>query len=185
MINRAAFFPKVRSTLFANYLLPTQFQGLNLLLDTFEALYPTAPDYRWLAYELGTVYWETAKTMQPIAEWGKGMHRPYGVPDRVTGKTYYGRGFVQLTWKANYLAMSSITGLDLVTDPDLAMRPDVAVRILHYGMAHGSFTGKKLSDYFNDKMFDPFNARRIINGVDHAGDIATISGEFHEAMLTA
>jgi predicted chitinase len=32
---------------------------------------------------------------------------------------YYGRGFVQLTWKENYAALGKLTGYDLVNDPSL------------------------------------------------------------------
>ena len=40
--------------------------------------------------------------MQPIEEYGKGSTAAYGQPDPETGQTYYGRGFVQLTWRDNY-----------------------------------------------------------------------------------
>ena len=40
--------------------------------------------------------------MQPIEEYGKGKGRPYGIKDRETGETYFGRGYVQLTWRENY-----------------------------------------------------------------------------------
>lgn len=32
---------------------------------------------------------------------------------------YYGRGFIQLTWKENYLALGKLTGYDLVNQPEL------------------------------------------------------------------
>ena len=40
--------------------------------------------------------------MQPIAEYGKGKGRKYGVPGRNRGQVAYGRGYVQLTWDDNY-----------------------------------------------------------------------------------
>ena len=43
---------------------------------------------------------ECANTYRPIEEIGKGKGRPYGTPTS-NGKTYYGRGFVQLTRKTN------------------------------------------------------------------------------------
>ena len=45
---------------------------------------------------------ETGFTMQPIEEYGKGSGMEYGKPDPETGQTYYGRGYVQLTWRDNY-----------------------------------------------------------------------------------
>lgn len=45
------------------------------------------------------------------------------------GFKYRGRGFVQLTGKANYAAAGKALGLDLVKNPDLAADPDVAAKI--------------------------------------------------------
>ena len=39
---------------------------------------------------------------------------------------YFGRGFIQLTWFSNYKEMSTITGLDLVNNPDLLIGKDDA-----------------------------------------------------------
>src|SRR5262249_27373820 len=82
--------------------------------------------------------------------------------------TYYGRGYVQLTWENNYQKMSQALdmGDTLVMHPEEVMKPDIAYKILSYGMREGSFTGKKLSDYINDSTCDYKNARRIINGLD-------------------
>ena len=46
------------------------------------------------------------------------------------GPRYKGRGFIQLTGRANYSRYSRILGVDLVNNPDLAMRPDIAARIV-------------------------------------------------------
>ena len=43
-----------------------------------------------------------------------------------------------------------------------------ALAILFEGMARGSFTGKKLSDYFEGGSEDWVEARRIVNGADRA-----------------
>ena len=45
----------------------------------------------------------------------------------------------------------------------------------------GDFTGKCLEMYFNNKVDDPINARRIINGTDKARLIAG----YHNKFLTA
>ena len=45
------------------------------------------------------------------------------------GWRYRGRGFIQLTGKANYKDASSWSGLDLVGDPELAAAPDGAAAI--------------------------------------------------------
>lgn len=49
------------------------------------------------------------------------------------GKLYRGRGWIQLTGKANYQAAASIAGADIVNQPDLAAQPAVANRTaIHY-----------------------------------------------------
>ena len=45
------------------------------------------------------------------------------------GYTYRGRGYIQLTGKANYQEAGTATGLDLVRYPDLATQPENAARI--------------------------------------------------------
>jgi hypothetical protein len=83
-INRTFFFTQVRRTLFANNLRQTQVDGINAILDGWEAKY-SAEDDRWLAYALATTYPETDQHMQPIEEYGKGRGMPYGKPDPTTG----------------------------------------------------------------------------------------------------
>lgn len=144
----------------------------------------------WLAYVLATTYHETAATMQPIAEYGHGKGRPYGEPDPDTLQAYYGRGYVQLTWKDNYLrAQGVVINLDtlvhdvpLVMQPDLAMKPVYAAQIAINGMADGWFTGRKLGDYLVNGHTDYVGARRIINGTDKA---ETIAGYAREAEFAA
>lgn len=147
----------------------------------------------WLAYVLATTYHETAATMKPIEEYGKGAGRPYGEPDPVTGQVYDGRGYVQLTWKDNYQkAQEQVVDfrtmgndVPLVEQPDLAMAPWVAAQVAIVGMAEGWFTGKKLSDYLSDTATDYFNARRIINGTDKAQPIAAEATEAEGALHLA
>jgi hypothetical protein len=147
----------------------------------------------WPAYVLATTLHETAATMLPIEEYGRGKGRPYGEPDPLTGQTYYGRGYVQLTWKENYAKAQDVvinvdtldTDVPLVMQPDLAMRPGYAAQIALNGMEKGWFTGKKLSDYLTDTRTDYVNARRIINGADKAELIAGYANEAELALRLA
>lgn len=132
-------------------------------------------DARWAAYMFATTKHECADRWQPIEEFGKGASRPYGKKVKVVGadgKTYliayYGRGYVQLTWKDNYDKMSKALGLgdDLLIHPERVMEPEIAYNIMSYGMRKGSFTGKKLADYINGTTCDYKSARKIINGLD-------------------
>jgi putative chitinase len=45
------------------------------------------------------------------------------------GVRYKGRGFIQLTGRANFRSAGSDLGLDLENNPDLAEQPDIAARL--------------------------------------------------------
>lgn len=133
------------------------------------------------AYVLATAYWETNKTMNPVKEaywlsedWRKNNLRYY---------PWYGRGYVQLTWKHNYVYASGKVGADLVEDPEKAMCPDVAAKVLVLGCKEGWFTGKKLSDYINKEKTDYLNARRVVNGMDKSRTIATLAEEYENSLV--
>ena len=187
-MNRKAFFDGVRAKLFLGTLSQYQVDGMSAILDEWERRKLT--DLRWLAYMLATVKWETAHTMQPIAEYGRGRGYAYGVPDPVTRQTYYGRGFVQLTWKRNYEALGKLLHVDLVDHPDKALELPVATQILFEGMMRadssvGDFTGLALDDCFDDTHEDWLRARAIINGTDHAAEIADMGRAFHDVLQVA
>lgn len=55
---------------------------------------------------------------------------PRTVEEAGDGTAFRGRGYVQLTGRANYAAAAKDLGLDLLADPDLAGVPDHAARIL-------------------------------------------------------
>jgi hypothetical protein len=46
------------------------------------------------------------------------------------GARFLGRGYLMLTGRANYTAMSKVLGIDLVGDPDQAAQPATAARVL-------------------------------------------------------
>ena len=95
---------------------------------------------------------------------------------------YYGRGYVQLTWRSNYQYWSRRLGIDLVNNKDLALRSDIAAQILVYGMRDGTFTGRKLSHYVNNSKTDFYNARRVVNGTDRASRIAGNARRYQKAL---
>ena len=190
MINRKLTFDSIRKSF--GRLTTEQVEGFTAIFDEWEAGEYT--DIRWLAYMLATAWHETAKTMQPIEEYGKGKNRPYGKKIKHSGIAYfinaifYGRGFVQLTWYENYQLMGRLLGLDLLNHPELALVMKNAVRIMFEGMTKGSssfgdFTGRCLEQYFNDKINDPIGARKIINGVDKANLIAGYHNSFLNSII--
>lgn len=138
----------------------------------------TLPDQ--IAYIIATVEWETASTFEPVREafwksenWRREHLRYY---------PYYGRGYVQLTWKANYQKYAGITGKDLVGDPDLALDPETALFILVHGFRTGTFTGKKITDYINEDEINFKEARRCINGLDKWAEIKSLAEKYLEDM---
>lgn len=84
------------------------------------------------------------------------------------GWKYRGRGALQLTGKANYAAYSKITGLDLITLPDLAADPSVSLKI-----ASAYYTQNHIWELI-DKG-DTIAARKRVNGgtigLSHVDDI--------------
>ncbi|MER8481165.1 hypothetical protein [Mesorhizobium sp. M1322] len=125
------------------------------------------------AYVLATAYWETARTMKPVRE--------YGGEAYLRSKKYYpfvGMGYVQLTWERNYRDWSKRLGIDFIANPKLLLKSEHAVRVIVDGMRLGTFTGKKLADYITLAKSDFTNARRIVNGTDKAASIASIALDY-------
>ena len=207
-IDRHAFFAQVRTSLFSGALATGQVAGLNALLDGWEQRHP-AGDVRWLAYGLATAYHETGRCLQPVRERGSASYceNRYGIAGRYPararrlgntrpgdGDRYRGRGFAQLTFKANYAAMAAHLGrvrgqpVDLVGSPELACRLDLAVEFLFYGMESGAFTGRSLADCFSRdaagriRRDDWIGARAIINGRDRAALVAGYGRAFLAAL---
>jgi putative chitinase len=89
----------------------------------------------------------------------------FGNKGRPDGERYKGRGYAQLTGRANYEKYSEKLGLDLVNQPELANDPEVAADVL------ASF----IADVRNQILAalignDLATARRLANGGSHALD---------------
>ncbi|WP_084506432.1 peptidoglycan-binding protein [Geminicoccus roseus] len=92
-----------------------------------------------------------------------------GRPD---GARYCGRGFVQLTGRANYASLGQALGLDLVRDPARALEPEIAARILAgFLKPHERAIKESLLDG------DLLRIRRLVNGGSHG------FGRFADAFL--
>jgi putative chitinase len=194
--NHTTFFNSYREVY--GKLSQTQVSGLENLVHAIEQD-TEVTDLRWAAYMLATVKHECADTFQPITERGAKSYFDKYEPGTPLGKQlgntvqgdgflYRGRGYVQITGRANYQTLSTKLGLggddDLLVHPDQALLPNIAYRILSYGMRKGTFTGKKLADYINAKGADYRNARKIINGLDKADLIQGYATNL-EAALTS
>lgn len=131
-------------------------------------------DRNQICYIMATIQHETAGTYLPIAEYG-GKNRRY--------TPYYGRGYVQLTWRYNYQKYSNLLNRDFVKHPDQVMEPDISLFIIVHGMKNGTFTGKKLSDYISGSHVDLYHARKIINGLDCAKLIEGYAKQWQKTTL--
>lgn len=165
----------------------SQVDEINFLVGEFDK--DKSISYPQAAYMLATVWHETAHTMLPIEEYGKGKGRKYGQKYDMDGSIYkgldhiyYGRGYVQITWISNYVFAKNKLGIDFVNHPEYALQKEHAVKILITGMKEGWFTGRKLSDYLHQSKKDYVNARRIINGTDKAQKIAKEAEIFEKAL---
>jgi putative chitinase len=198
-MNRKAFYDRLRNS--GANLTTENVAGMEFLLDKLEE---KAPPLGIAANILGQIRWETAGRMQPINEYGSTAYfnRRYGPGTRVgkvlgnnspgDGARFHGRGYVQITGRDNYKKAGTKLGHDLVANPDAALIPEIAWKIAYRGMTEGWFTGKKLSDYIDDKdepdsedLREYVNARRVVNGTDRAQEIARLSLQFERALFVA
>lgn len=182
LANPAAFFKSLRQALNVAFT-QQQVDGIGVLLTCMgQARWPLS----WCADGLATAWWETNKQMVPVREaywtseaWRRNNLRYYPA---------YGRGYVQLTWPANYEKADEELGLNgaLIADYDKALEPEIAAKIMVRGMEAGWFTGKGLKDFLplagraGNSAYQ--QARKIINGTDHAADIAKIAQAFENAL---
>jgi predicted chitinase len=71
---------------------------------------------------------------EPIPEYASGEayegRKDLGNTQPGDGKRYKGRGFIQLTGRANYRTYGQALGLPLEQNPDLALDPEVGARVL-------------------------------------------------------
>lgn len=188
---------------FNGSLSPKQAAGVTAIVEFWNLSYSNS-NKKWLAYMLATAHHETARTMQPIREYGKGANKPYSkklkeatynaddtklnhkkgehIPYEDTDEIFYGRGFVQLTWYENYAKAGKKLGIDLLNNADNALDVQNATKIMFWGMEEGWFTGKKLGDYLNDSADDWINARRIILKLDKAELVAKYAENYYNAI---
>ena len=178
-----AFFDSLRDSF--GPLKQNQVTGIELLLQATDGL-----PIRHRAYILATAWHETGPAssnlhMTPRREiWGPTAAQTryegradLGNTQAGDGKRYMGRGYVQITGRANYHRASNIVGKDLVANPDLALDAEIAARIIVHGMTVGWFTGRKMGD------FDSYvNMRRVVNGTDKADLIASYAEDFEMAL---
>lgn len=137
----------------------------------------------WLKWESRKKYFE--KMYDPILgnpEKRKKMALDNGNTEAGDGVKYFGRGYVQITWKNNYQKMKDKFGIDLVNFPSLALENELAMNILIFGSETGFFTGVKLEKYISNEKKDYFNARKVINGLDKAKTIENYANKIEKCI---
>src|SRR5262249_4748103 len=94
------------------------------------------------------------------------------------GERYKGRGFVQLTGKANYIKFGGDIGVNLITDPDQANEPRTAAKLL------AAFLRAQRARIENALDANDFaEARRAVNGGSHGLSAFTASYKIGERLL--
>ena len=196
MINKESFFNKYPYSLNSK-----KEYAISYLLDKFDEC-DKFTRISEMAYFLATTKLETADTFLPVIEGyymsGNRIQKLYNYyqknnpktlktifPNGINYPTYEGRGYVQITHNFNYLKHRDYIldkfNVDIFTNPDAILNnKDVAFEICQTGMFNRnlSFTGKVMSDYFTDNGYDFLHARKIINGMNAAQEIAEYAKKF-------
>ena len=145
---------------------------------------------------LATIKRECDDKWQPITEYGNRAYfnkyepvtpigRRLGNVAAGDGFKYRGRGYVQITGRANYEKFAVRMNYNLIENPDAALIQFPSYQIATIGMREGLFTGKRFADYITPAKCDYFNARRIINGTDRAANIRDNALTFESILLAA
>ena len=156
------------------------------------------------AYVLGSVWHESAHTMKPIKETVMAWHNNKFPSDAEVirrldnamargrlpqvSRPYwragdFGRGHIQLTHQTGYEKAERETGIPFGSNHDLMLESDKSALVTVLGTKEGWFTGKKLSDYITLQRSDFRGARRIVNGMDRAAEIARSAQAYDAALL--
>lgn len=125
----------------------------------------------WAAYLLATIRKEVGHNFTPIREIKDGsggtIWRKYQSKYWNTG--FFGRGYVQLTWRDNYATFDKLLGMGgrLLSNPDLALQHETAYKILAIGCVKGLFRkGFSLSKMLPKGVKPNYlAARQIVNGI--------------------
>lgn len=176
--------------------------NVNYLLNVWDKEYATKGyDWRFFVSVMTQIGHETGWTFAPIFERGPrsyfNKYDPQYNPEkaRVLGNTQYGDGYryrgaghIQNTGRRNARVASQKLkeefGLvvDLEASPEKRLDPLVSAHSAFLGCIQGWWTGRKLSHYITDEKTDYYNARRVVNGVDKARAIASMSRELHRIV---
>lgn len=181
-INKKIFFDQYRKVLDKDKkLTQKEVDNIDLFLDMVNHQRGFFSITDW-AYTFATVFHETAFTFACVEE-GLGKTDKWRKENLKDYYPFYGRGYVQLTWEANYSKFGKLLGIDLVKHPELALDPEISFKILIIGLREGLFTGKSLSRYYVDGKPDFVRMRKVVNGTDKAEQIAEYAEQFLKILI--
>lgn len=192
-IDRKKFFEAITPIPLPRPRRPSQVKTLDAMIDEAER---RDLDLRVLAYMMATALREVGSNLAPVREWfaktdaaarAKARGKKYGVVKN--GQVYYGRGLVQVTWDFNYKRLTEAArkagfDVDFVNNPDLLLEFNWAVWAMFEGML-GGFYGPPVTKFFTATVTDWRNARRSVNVLDHADEIAGNAKQFYADLLTS
>jgi len=100
----------------------------------------------------------------------------YALP-QANGNSYYGRGFIQLTWPGNYQTMGQRIGMgnQLYDNPDLLLDPTIAAKVMA-----AFFKDKGVANLAEQGNF--VSARGPVNGTDRAVEIAQTANYYRKSV---
>jgi hypothetical protein len=168
-------------------------------------------DTNQIAYILATAHWESGLGGDMTERWDGNAEEYFRalywdntekkqelgnlVPS--DAEVYFGRGFVQLTGRANYQYMGEQFGVDLIHEPNhMYQDRELAAKVLVYGMVHGTYTGmhvepgpnlslnislipeEERKSLFSYNFPEQFLDARAIIGAQDAEQVAAIAREY-------
>jgi len=192
--DRTKFFNGTRGIL--GSLDQSQVDGLNEILDCVRADDKWFTDLRYVASFLGNVTIETAHHFKPIREFGgktyfnqyePGTPKGHALGNTEDGDGYFfrGAGYEQVTGRKNFTLAAQLCGIDCVTNPELLLIPKNSYTVCARFSIEGLFTGRRLTQYITAKTTDYLNSRRVINGLNRAGEISHLSKDFELTLKDA
>jgi hypothetical protein len=183
-----------RKLFFQNYgkLKQAQVDGLDQLLGFIEQD-PRVTDVRAAAFILALVKFETGDSWQPFSDSLPRSRYAQYEPNMKVGKNignrqpgdgfkFRGRGYIQLTGRANYQRFSNVLGVDLVADPDAAAMPETAYRIVSVSLFEGLLTGKKLGDFLGADKADYVRVAKAMRIQTRVERVAADAGMFEKIL---
>jgi hypothetical protein len=164
---------------------PSPDESIQLILAECQKQGVTDPNQ--IAYILATAQHESNQfdtlTEYASGERYEGWVEELGNTQPGDGPRFKGRGYVQVTGRANYEKYAKLTGVDLIAEPEKAADPGIAVFTLVHGMRTGHFTGVGLDDYIPaGGSPDFYSARQIVNSLDKADLIAGYAQEWLQKL---